>query len=229
MEHKSAAEHQHEATGQQREVEPYSARLSRAAAPPLPCGRIEIWLGRGSRASFSPHTHPLPLPAQHGAWPAAARSTPAECAAIQTTPDAAASAPAPGRSVEEQLRSFDSLPLFMKDLPAEGAAPEEGDAANTALEALQSLAHDGTPDGESVCAAAAVSPLTLLQRSRRTSRRRATSTSRASATARRPSSTRRLSTPTPRMPCCARRAWATVPRATWSCVRRARARAGGTR
>ncbi|PWN97747.1 hypothetical protein FA09DRAFT_45809 [Tilletiopsis washingtonensis] len=63
-----------------------------------------------------------------------------------TTPVAAASAPAPGRSVEEQLRSFDSLPLFMKDLPAEGAAPEEGDAANTALEALQSLAHDGTPD-----------------------------------------------------------------------------------
>lgn len=46
--------------------------------------------------------------------------------------------PRGGRSVDEQLRSFDDVPLFMRDLPA-----AEG---NTALEALQSLAYEGGAD-----------------------------------------------------------------------------------
>ena len=43
-------------------------------------------------------------------------------------------------SVEETLASFESIPLFMKSLPE--------DAFNdTAISALQSLVHEGTPDG----------------------------------------------------------------------------------
>ena len=40
------------------------------------------------------------------------------------------------------LASFDAVPLFMRDLPNE-------DAGNVAVEALQSLVYEGTPDGES--------------------------------------------------------------------------------
>ena len=42
--------------------------------------------------------------------------------------------------IEETLASLESLPLFMKSLPSE-------DSDDVALQALQSLAHDGTADG----------------------------------------------------------------------------------
>lgn len=42
--------------------------------------------------------------------------------------------------VEQKLRDMDSVPLFMKGLPTEGEQSE-------ALEALQALVYDGTPDG----------------------------------------------------------------------------------
>jgi len=48
-------------------------------------------------------------------------------------------APAPSKTLNETMKEFDSVPLFMRDLPK-----EEG---NTALEALQSLAFEGHPDG----------------------------------------------------------------------------------
>lgn len=38
------------------------------------------------------------------------------------------------------LADFDNVPLFMKSLPEE-------DSDNVALSALQSLVHEGTPDG----------------------------------------------------------------------------------
>ncbi|TKY88478.1 hypothetical protein EX895_002466 [Sporisorium graminicola] len=43
------------------------------------------------------------------------------------------------RDLESTLKSWDSVPLFMKDLPTD-------ESTDTALEALQSLAFDGTPD-----------------------------------------------------------------------------------
>lgn len=46
------------------------------------------------------------------------------------------------RNLEETLASWDSVPLFMKDLPSSSTSTEN----DTALEALQSLAFDGTPD-----------------------------------------------------------------------------------
>ncbi|EST05379.1 Tetratricopeptide repeat-containing domain protein [Kalmanozyma brasiliensis GHG001] len=45
------------------------------------------------------------------------------------------------RNLDETLKSWDSVPLFMKDLPT-----ESDPATDSALEALQSLAFDGTPD-----------------------------------------------------------------------------------
>lgn len=42
----------------------------------------------------------------------------------------------------EKLAALDTVPLFMKSLP-------DDDAQDTTISALQSLAHDGTPDGES--------------------------------------------------------------------------------
>ncbi|EGO01608.1 hypothetical protein SERLA73DRAFT_85379 [Serpula lacrymans var. lacrymans S7.3] len=42
-------------------------------------------------------------------------------------------------SVDDKLAAFDSIPLFMKSLPTE-------DTTDVALEALQSLVHEGTPD-----------------------------------------------------------------------------------
>src|SRR5712691_9070783 len=44
-------------------------------------------------------------------------------------------------SFNEQLASLESLPLFMSSLP-------DDPADNAALSALQSLVHDGTPDGQ---------------------------------------------------------------------------------
>lgn len=43
-------------------------------------------------------------------------------------------------NVDEALARFDDTPLFMKSLP-------EDDTDNVALSALQSLVHEGTPDG----------------------------------------------------------------------------------
>lgn len=43
-------------------------------------------------------------------------------------------------SADEKLAAFDAVPLFMKNLP-------EDPADDVALAALQSLAHEGTPDG----------------------------------------------------------------------------------
>ncbi|KAH7888037.1 40S ribosomal protein S7 [Phlebopus sp. FC_14] len=42
-------------------------------------------------------------------------------------------------SVDDKLASFDNFPLFMKSLPSE-------DSNDVAIQAMQSLAHDGTPD-----------------------------------------------------------------------------------
>ena len=53
-------------------------------------------------------------------------------------------------SFNEQLTSLESLPLFMSSLP-------DDPADNAALSALQSLVHDGTPDGRYTC-----SPLVSL-------------------------------------------------------------------
>lgn len=44
-------------------------------------------------------------------------------------------------AVAKKLAEFDSMPLFMKSLPSE-------DVDDGALAALQSLAHDGDPDGQ---------------------------------------------------------------------------------
>lgn len=43
--------------------------------------------------------------------------------------------------MQEMLASLDNMPLFMSSLP------DAGLESNDALEALQSLVHDGTPDG----------------------------------------------------------------------------------
>ena len=54
--------------------------------------------------------------------------------------------PAPKQrgDVDEQLKSFDHVPLFMRDLPRKEGGD---DTSNVALEALQSLAFEGHPDG----------------------------------------------------------------------------------
>jgi len=48
--------------------------------------------------------------------------------------------PKPSKTEEEVLAAFDSIPLFMKSLPAE-------DNQDPTLSALQSLIYEGTPDG----------------------------------------------------------------------------------
>ena len=48
--------------------------------------------------------------------------------------------PMSSQEIEYKLAAFDSVPLFMKSLPAE-------DTDNAVVAALQSLAHEGTPDG----------------------------------------------------------------------------------
>lgn len=48
----------------------------------------------------------------------------------------------PERDLKEHLSTLENVPLFMKDLPL-------GDSEDTtAIDALQSLTFDGTPDGE---------------------------------------------------------------------------------
>ena len=61
---------------------------------------------------------------------------------LRTRPDMASQiGPQPAQvDFEETLASLESLPLFMRALPSE-------DSGDVALQALQSLAHDGTPDG----------------------------------------------------------------------------------
>lgn len=44
-------------------------------------------------------------------------------------------------AVDEKLAAFDSVPLFMKSLPDDALD-------DPVVSALQSLAHEGTPDGE---------------------------------------------------------------------------------
>jgi hypothetical protein len=43
-------------------------------------------------------------------------------------------------SIDDTLAAFDSVPLFMKSLPAD-------DKDDSMIGALQSLVYDGTPDG----------------------------------------------------------------------------------
>lgn len=45
-----------------------------------------------------------------------------------------------GRTAEEKLAELESMPLFMKSLP-------EDASDDPLISALQSLVHDGTPDG----------------------------------------------------------------------------------
>ena len=45
-------------------------------------------------------------------------------------------------SFEEKLKELDSVPLFMRSLPGPDELTDD-----VAISALQSLAHDGTPDG----------------------------------------------------------------------------------
>ena len=48
--------------------------------------------------------------------------------------------PIPKREdIDDLMKSFDTIPLFMQDMPEDD---------NVAMEALQSLVHDGTPDGQ---------------------------------------------------------------------------------
>lgn len=44
--------------------------------------------------------------------------------------------------LQAKLDSFDSIPLFMRSLP------DDHPVENSTLAALQSLAHEGTPDGQ---------------------------------------------------------------------------------
>lgn len=48
------------------------------------------------------------------------------------------------RNLENTLKSWESVPLFMKGMPTEGDG--ETDESQAAIEAIQSLAFDGTPD-----------------------------------------------------------------------------------
>ena len=73
-----------------------------------------------------------------------------------------ASGPQPA-SIEDALASFDSVPLFMKSLPQE-------DTDDTVLSALQSLVHDGTPDGRSILLSRLNSSSESPKRSRKISR-----------------------------------------------------------
>jgi len=48
--------------------------------------------------------------------------------------------PLPSEAINDKLAAFDSVPLFMRSLPDE-------DTDDAVVAALQSLAHEGTPDG----------------------------------------------------------------------------------
>ena len=85
-------------------------------------------------------------------------------------------------SFDEHLASFESHPLFMSSLP-------DDTTDNAALSALQSLVHDGTPDGRSVpffrCPRRWRSHAHAKKKSRKTLRNRETNTSKESVTERR--------------------------------------------
>lgn len=58
---------------------------------------------------------------------------------------AMASLPQPAAyDVQSKLKEMESLPLFMKSLP------DDTDQPNEAVEALQALVHEGTPDGRAL-------------------------------------------------------------------------------
>ena len=115
--------------------------------------------------------------------------------------------------IDEKLAALDDVPLLMQSLP-------DGPADNIALDALQSLAYDGTPDGgSSLCDRTYSRFRRVQQRSRRTSRSKETSTLKGNATGRRWDSTRRASTPSRQMWCCKRHCSATVQPVIWSWVR----------
>ncbi|CAO1614140.1 unnamed protein product [Parajaminaea phylloscopi] len=68
---------------------------------------------------------------------------------MQTGPDAATESWLPGKSgktVDEALKSFDNVPLFMKDLPAAGEDGDGAEGSNATMDALRSLAFSGTPN-----------------------------------------------------------------------------------
>ena len=46
-------------------------------------------------------------------------------------------------SFDDKLKEFDTVPLFMRSLPSEGDETVD----TTAIDAIQSLVHEGTPDG----------------------------------------------------------------------------------
>lgn len=63
-----------------------------------------------------------------------------------TTPISQMAFPQPlVQNVEKKLKEMDSIPLFMQSLPSDEDQPV------AALEALQSLIYDGTPDGMAFC------------------------------------------------------------------------------
>lgn len=51
-----------------------------------------------------------------------------------------------GKTFEEAMSSFDQVPLFMKELPSDGADAGATGSSRDQLEALRSLAFEGTPD-----------------------------------------------------------------------------------
>lgn len=91
--------------------------------------------GGSSSSAPASAAAPTPAPAPVPAPSASASSS------TSTSASAGTRAPPPraAQNHEELMSAFDSTPLFMRNLPE-----EEG---NTAFEALQSLTHDGTPDG----------------------------------------------------------------------------------
>lgn len=99
-------------------------------------------------------------------------------------------------SFDEKMKEWDSVPLFMQSLPG----PDE-EVDDTAISALQSLAHEGTPDGGSECPFGGYRrrPLSIIQKLRRTSRSRATSTSRGNGIGRHSGFIARGSMQSPRM------------------------------
>lgn len=91
------------------------------------------------------------------------------------------------------MAAFDSVPLFMKSLP-------EDALDDHTVAALQSLAHDGTPDGMCMLSKLYYSLFIHMQRSRKTLRSKAILISRARDTATRLVSTYKGSMQNPQIP-----------------------------
>lgn len=83
--------------------------------------------------------------------------------------------PEPSSLSEEKLKEYDSVTLFMRSLPEPGELSDD-----TAISALQSLIHEGTPDGGvyDLLFSYLTHP---IQRLPRTSRSKGTNTSKISA------------------------------------------------